>query len=289
MGYSVKWMEDNLGITRKMLRGYEETGLMPANPNGAYRDYDDDDVDRLWGICILQGMGYTRKEIYKIINEEDFDFEESLAKKIEQLEKEKNDKELHLDYARTIKLTGRFPARPQNMGTVKVKEFQRESVQSWNIANEQSYQEYQKIVENVLSKEPEEWENDEVVRMLAFLGEIATIDKNTLLVDAVIPHEIVKRKANGLKDPETQLLIKILYDNYKKSIEDFPLSKDKFARFYGSSFLAGDIAKIRMREFIPEDCEFIADAVAVFAGYDSFNALTEAEFRYGRRKETISE
>lgn len=28
MGYKVKWVEDNLGVTRKALRGFEEAGLM---------------------------------------------------------------------------------------------------------------------------------------------------------------------------------------------------------------------------------------------------------------------
>lgn len=27
MGYKVKWVEDNLGVTRKALRGFEEAGL----------------------------------------------------------------------------------------------------------------------------------------------------------------------------------------------------------------------------------------------------------------------
>jgi len=282
-------MEDNLGITRKMLRGYEETGLMPENPKWAYRDYDDDDVDRLWGICLLQGMGFTRKEIYRIINDKDFDFEASLAEKIEQLESEMSEKERHLNYAKTIKLTGRFPARPKCMGNVKVKDFQRRAVESWNIANNQDSQEYQRLVEDMLTKEPEEWENAEVARMFAFFKQIAAIDKSVLLADAVIPHEIAKRKEKGTKDPEVQILIKILYDNYKSFDEECSISEDKFARFYASSYLSGDIAKLRTKEFLPEDCEFIANAVASFAGYDSYDALVDAELGYGRRKETRSE
>lgn len=30
-GYKVKWVEDNLGVTRKALRGFEKAGLMPKN------------------------------------------------------------------------------------------------------------------------------------------------------------------------------------------------------------------------------------------------------------------
>ena len=41
MGYKVKWVEDNLGISRKALRNFEKLGLMPANEGGGYRDYYD--------------------------------------------------------------------------------------------------------------------------------------------------------------------------------------------------------------------------------------------------------
>ena len=50
MGYKVKWVEDHLGVSRKALRGFEEAGLMPPNKDGKYRDYDDDDLDRIWAI-----------------------------------------------------------------------------------------------------------------------------------------------------------------------------------------------------------------------------------------------
>ena len=50
MGYSVKWVVENLGITRDMLRYYEKKGLLPIdetrNPSNKYRDYSEEDIDR---------------------------------------------------------------------------------------------------------------------------------------------------------------------------------------------------------------------------------------------------
>ena len=66
MGYSVKWVEENLGVTRKALRGFEQIGLMPKNKDRKARDYDDGDLDRIWSIRVLQGMGYTLKEIVEM-------------------------------------------------------------------------------------------------------------------------------------------------------------------------------------------------------------------------------
>ena len=109
MGYKVKWVEDNLGVTRKALRGFEKSGLMPENIDRKYRDYDDDDIDRIWTIRVLQGMGYSIKEIVDMVNDEEFDFGESIGQKVLELEAEKQKIERHLGYAKMIKLTGRFP------------------------------------------------------------------------------------------------------------------------------------------------------------------------------------
>ena len=49
MGYSVKWVVENLGITRDMLRYYEKEKRLPTNesrnPANKYRDYSDEDIE----------------------------------------------------------------------------------------------------------------------------------------------------------------------------------------------------------------------------------------------------
>ena len=93
LGYKVKWVEDNLGVTRKALRVFEKAGLMPENKGGRYRDYDDDDddddIDRIWTIRVLQGMGYSIKEICDMVADDGFDFDTSISQKVEQLEEKR--------------------------------------------------------------------------------------------------------------------------------------------------------------------------------------------------------
>ena len=89
MGYKVKWVEDNLGVTSKALRVFEKANLMPENKDGQYRDYDDDDIDRIWTIRVLQGMGYSIKEICDMVADDGFDFDTSISQKVEQLEEKK--------------------------------------------------------------------------------------------------------------------------------------------------------------------------------------------------------
>ena len=62
MGYKVKWVEENLGVSRKALRNFEKHGLMPANEGGAYRDYSDEDIER---ICPI-GQQYVPEIKYRI-------------------------------------------------------------------------------------------------------------------------------------------------------------------------------------------------------------------------------
>ena len=282
MGYKVKWVEDNLGISRKALRNYEKEGLMPKNTDRQYRDYDDDDIDRIWAIRVMQGMGYTVKEIANIVEDKNFNFEESLGIKINELEDKKEKIERHLGYAKTIKFTGRFPSRPKKMGEIKFDDFQEKALEGWNIATDSQADEYQKLAETMLSKSQEEWNDTDIGRMLAFLGDLATMDTDFILYEHILPKEIVKRQHLGANNPEIQFIVKMIYENYKNILQLSEMSAVQFSRFYSASYLSGDIAKFKANGFTETECEFIAEAVAVFGGFENFEDLLEKESKYGR-------
>ena len=71
MGYSAKWVRDKLGVTRDMIRYYEKEGLIPSrssrNPANNYRDYSEEDLERIWSIKLLIGIGFSVKEIKQLI------------------------------------------------------------------------------------------------------------------------------------------------------------------------------------------------------------------------------
>ena len=83
--YTVNWVEKNLGVTRKTLRIYEEKGLMDKttfqNPDNRYREYSDQDIERIWFYRLLQGIGYSLNEIVEMIQTADFDFYASISAK----------------------------------------------------------------------------------------------------------------------------------------------------------------------------------------------------------------
>lgn len=218
MGYKVKWVEDNLGVTRKALRGFEEAGLMLKNQGRQYRDYDEDDIDRIWTIRVLQGMGYKLKEIVNMVNDENFDFDDSIAQKIEELEKEKMKIETHLGYAKAIKLTGRVPFRPRKMGEMKFEDFQQDALERWNITNDPQGAEYAKLADTILSKPTEEWEDSDLGRMLFMLESMTHMDTDLLLAEYVLPRAIVKRQHLGANHPDIQCLVKLIYENQNSLI-----------------------------------------------------------------------
>lgn len=242
MGYKVKWVEDNLGVTRKALRGFEKAGLMPENRNSQYRDYDDDDLDCIWTIRVLQGMGYSIKEIGEMFSDKEFDFDVSISKKIAELEEKKSELERHLGYAKTIKLTGRLPLRSKRMGDVKFEEFQRDVIDKWNILEDPQGESYAKFVDMILNKTPEEWDNGNLGRMISMIEKIETMDIDFLLAEYVLPKAICKRKALGANNSDIQLMVKIIYENfndlYKSQDGGIEMPVKLFARLYSSSYLA---------------------------------------------------
>ena len=276
MGYKVKWVEDNLGVSRKALRNFEKVGLMPKNKDGGYRDYSNEDIDRIWTIRLFQGMGYTLKELVEITESDTFDFDVSLEKKIKELEEEKAKIEKHLGYAQTIKLTGRLPVRPKDMGMITFEEFHEKSLEQWNINSDPESKRYKELADLVLNTSSEELNETDIGRLFTCLLDLQEQLSNldSLFVEKVIPHEILKRRYKGTKNKEVQLLVQILYENRISSISELAnMTQTQFARFEASSYISGDVARIHEQEYGKDGCLFIADAIAVFGGYNCYDEI----------------
>ena len=278
MGYKVKWVEDNLGVSRKALRNFEKLGLMPANEGGRYRDYSDEDLDRIWTIRLFQGMGYSLKELVSLAESEDFDFDASLEQKIKELEAEKAKIEQHLGYAQNIKLTGRFPSRPKNMGTVTFGEFYEKSLSQWNVNADPEAKKYKELADLILNTPEDELSGTDIGRLFSFLMDLQKQVSNmdSFFMEKVIPQEILKRKEKGPADAEVQLLIQMLYENRIHSIPELAdMSKSQFVRFESSGYVLGDVARMHERDYGKDGCLFIADAIAVFGGYSCYDEVED--------------
>ncbi len=275
VAYQVKWVEEHLGVTRKALRLFEDKGLMPKNIGGAYRGYSDEDIDRIWNIRLLQGIGYTLEEIGKMAESEEFDFEYSLDKKIAELEKKKEELEKHLGYAKTIKFTGRMPTRPSEMGNITFQEYYEQSLDNWNINEDTNLKEFQELGKMILNTPEEEITETEIGQLFGTLLKIKGMLENTdlIMLDKIIPIEISKRIKYGATDEEVQLLVKMMFDRVEVIPEFNGITKQQFVRLFSSNYVAGDVSKIRRKELGSEVCDFIADAIAVFGGYKKYDEI----------------
>ena len=122
MKYKVKWIEDNLKISRKTLIGYEKDKLIPPNPKGQVREYDQEDIERIWAIKVLQWVGFSKKELREAIESQNADPYSAIALKIEELEDKRQELTRHIKLARKIKRTGIIPS-VKTIGSIGFKEF----------------------------------------------------------------------------------------------------------------------------------------------------------------------
>ena len=274
MGYKVKWVEDNLGVSRKALRNFEKLGLMPANEGGGYRNYSDEDIERIWYIRVLQNVGYSLKEIAKITIDGTFDTA-SIEEKIKELESKKADIENHLNYAKTIKFTGRIPTRPKDMGTISCQEFNEKAINEWNTNTEPCLKKYQEMADFILNTPEDEFKYTDLGKLFEFFQGLQEMRNHAddIMIELIIPDEIIKRKNNGSTDPEVQLLVKMLYENMLNSSPDMSLYQ--FVKFVSSSYICGDIARIQEQKYGKDGCAFMADAIAVFGGYKCYDEVDD--------------
>lgn len=275
MGYQVKWVEEHLGVTRKALRIYEEKGLMPKNEGGQYRCYNEDDIDRIWAIKVLQGMGYSLNEIVDIVNaanRKDFDFQESISQKVISLEAKKAEAGRLLGYAKMIQLTGRFPSRPREMGSVAFDTFHEEVLEGWNVHNDPKAESAQILVEQLLEQPEESWGEFQIGRMLQALLDFgmnrATMEA-TLGLD-ILQKAIIARSDQGADSVEVQLLVKILYDQIQGFAGEDAMPPQQFGRLYSSSIMEGQIGQTNQQKYGTDGCIFLADAIAIFGGYKNY-------------------
>lgn len=274
MGYQVKWVEEHLGVTRKALRCYEAAGILPQNKNRAYRSYDDDDIKQIWTIRVLQGMGFTIKEIANLVHDEKADLDQAITKKIEDLKLEILEKERHLGYAEQIKLLGRFPIFPKELGKITYQEFSENALANWNARNDPEFIAIMEI-QKILNTPQEEWEHTKLGSLLFQLlsGANPEAYEDAIVASSLIS-AIIDRRNLGFTHPEVQLLVKVLYEALlKEDPEIGEVDIKSFIRVFSSNFVAGDIAEIQKKRHGEEGCMFLANALAVFGGYENYDAI----------------
>ena len=274
MGYSVKWVVENLGITRDMLRYYEKEKLIPVtetrNPSNKYRDYNEGDIERIWAIKLLIGIGFSAKEIRSFGNESNFNFYEAMSEKVKQLENRRDEILTYLGFAKTIKMTGRIP-NTTSVGQMKFDDFIEHSRQNWNAFNDPQGRRFMEAADTILEKPAEEWDVSDVKRIMDLYGDIDPEEMVYIQTIGGYYRVIADMKSLGHSCETVQMVVKCLYEYMLTGIE--PESKEKFTPLYFadrqvSSFIDSGFAAINERNYGKDGCLFIAQAIATFGGYN---------------------
>lgn len=275
MGYSVKWVIENLGITRDMLRYYEKEKLIPIegnrNPTNKYRDYSDDDIERIWGIKLLISIGFTAKEIYALMNDPDFDLEAAIAKKVVELEHKHDEALINLEFAKSIKLLGRIPTTSK-IGSLKFDDFLKYVHENWNFYNDPRSAPFIKTADKIISKVPQELSPDDIESLIEVLKNLDTEGMMHAYALHGYYQVISDMKDLGYDSDIVQRVVKLLHEylvrhNTEPEL-DGKITPQFFAKYTAPFFLGGDIAKWHERNYGKSGCIFIAQALAYYGGYD---------------------
>lgn len=284
MKYTVKWLEENLGITRKTLRNYEAKGLLSPeasrNPSNNYREYDEEDIDRIWSIKILQGVGYSLNEIHELMENPKADFYKSISEKVVELERKRDDITSFIEFAKTIKLTGRVP-NTKEVGSIRYSEFMEYSRENWNFYTEPDATSYLEAVESLQEAKNRDLTEQDIEKLEALadlMGDFQEMQR-TGMINAF--YQIIASMQSLSHDSEAvQAVVKQLFLFLSESETAKEIGEKYtpmfFAKYTAPFFLEGsDIGEINIVNHGKEGAEFITRAIAYFGGFNTLDELYE--------------
>ena len=276
MGYSVKWIAENLGITRDMLRYYEKEGLISRdksrNTVNNYRDYSDKDIEVLWGIKLLIGIGFTAKEILAFMHDPNFDFDIALEQKVIELESQYEEKRVYLEFAKTIKLTGRLPTASK-LGSIRFKDFLAYTLENWNLYTDPRTAPIIKASELLRSKAPQELTPEDAEQIVDAFTNLEFAQAMFVYSMHGYFQVISDMKDFGYSSNMVQRVVRLLHEfmishNPEPEYDDKIVDKQFLALYVCSYFLYGDVSKSFKELYGKDGCLFIAKALTYYGGFD---------------------
>ncbi len=286
MGYGVKWIEEHLGITRKALRNYEDKGLMPKegsrDPKTNYRNYSENEIERLWTIKILQGIGFSVKEIESLANDPSIDFYEALKVKIEELETRRAELDQFIGFAKTVKMSGQI-LDVAKVGSMRFEEFIQFVREKWNVFDRPEIAPFMEIMDDANKLEEAEIDSIDLEQLESLIERLQDLqsDKTMLMTEAYFS-VLCELKENDYRSETAQAVVRALFKTIAKTLPENGrkdvCTPEFFARQTIPSYVPGsDLYLMNVQKYGEEACRFIAEAVAVFGGYESVREFYKEE------------
>ena len=286
MGKQVKWVIDNLGITRKEIHVYEAKGLITKQGEKhdrlTYRVYDEEDINRLWGIKLFRNAGFDISEIKKMLDDPKTDFYKALTGKIEELEEAQEEQEQLIGFLKTIKITGRMPTVTK-VGSQRFEDFSKATREQWNLFNKPDVALLAKATEEIAQTGTLDMNHmsEKTIDILLETALNVQMLQNRMPIDTLYRVLAAFMKFDH-KSEAVQTVIKLLHEHLTDTNPDGSKAEigtaNQFARFSIPAFEPGSsFYLIIARNYGQEACRFIAEAMAYYGGYETLKAFYEEE------------
>lgn len=281
------WVMNHFGITRGKLAKYDEI-INPkvridhqSKEKNQYREYQYDDIQKLWYIHMFSQMGMEIKEIKNLLDHaNEFKFREAVIQRMEALEAEKHRLDGLISIAKMCRLQGRMPI-PKDFVSVTFSEFREDVQKEWNcdkspisrlMSGLSDYQLKQPadndILEFFLSQIEDEFgkkifelseEESEELR------ELYKFDLYTVIETEALIQHIANLYPQDISSKEVMSAVKkycIAFNRLTKD-EDYPLNRT--AEYMASQFYSGDQSVTLIKKYGNEKQVYISDAFQYFA------------------------
>ena len=272
MGYSPKWVRENLGISDDTIKYYESKKLISKvntrNPCNNYRDFTEKDIERIWGIKLLRGLGFSADEIYEFDNNHNYNFYDAISKKVKELEKRYDELRANLGFAKTIKMTGQVPSVTK-LGIMKFDDFIEFSRQNWNVFNDPKGAKYLNVVDAILTDRATDEGKEKIFdNFMEFLGATEAEELPKIITTTGYIKVVINMMHLGFQSNTVQSVIKCFYEynlNLLEPIDKANYTPIMFANRYIPLFIDSDVARINERNYGKDCCMFVAKSIAYFA------------------------
>lgn len=288
MKYTIKWITEHMGITRDMIREYEKQGLLDKkqyeNPENKYREYNEDDLKRLWGIKFFIELGFKIKELKSFFENRNTDpeieFEKLLLKKREELSSLKQTVRL-LD---TIVATGQLPTLNKT-GEMTITDFMDTVLSDWSlpeIIEDFSYWDFVKLSQTPPKKITNQLiESDNYLAILEF-----TLENLPQMLESKDSFETIKQTSyvdlivelgGDYKSDIIQGVVKLYYKSVKTQYQTQQnnITPKLFAKVIAPTYMEGKFKELDIPKRSDSDRIFIANAIAYFGGFDTYNSMID--------------
>lgn len=184
---TVKEVSRLTGISVRTLHHYDSIGLLKptAHTESGYRLYDDSAIEKLYLILVYRELGFTLKEIAKILDAPDYDRNRVLEQQIKLLEAKVTHLKNRIQFARGISFMGVKNMDFTGFDPKKIDEYSAQAEALYGKTD--AYKEFQEKNKN-RSKEDNKVLGDGVMELFSQLGKLRDNSPDSEIVQDWVKH-----------------------------------------------------------------------------------------------------